>query len=55
MVFCFYRTERWPPRAGRTRLFTVKKEAAIVQMVGENNAIRLREIQQQIIENPAIP
>jgi hypothetical protein len=36
------------------QLFTDQQEVAIVQMVVENNAIRLREIQQQMIEYPAI-
>ena len=54
MLFGFCRTERRPPCGGRTRLFTDEQEAAIVQMVVENNAIRLWEIIQQIIENPAI-
>jgi transposase len=50
MLFCVCRTERRPPRGGKTRLFTEEQQAAIVQMVVENNTIRLCEIQ-QIIEN----
>lgn len=45
----FYRMVGLPPRGGRERLFTQEQELAIVQMVQENNAIRLRELQQRII------
>ncbi|XP_027008009.2 uncharacterized protein LOC113646166 [Tachysurus fulvidraco] len=45
----FYRTVGLPPRGGRERLFTQVQELAIVQMVQENYAIRLRELQQRII------
>ncbi|XDV47331.1 hypothetical protein PO909_016999 [Leuciscus waleckii] len=40
-----------PPQGGRERLFTQQQELAIIEMVRENNAIRLRELQQRIIAN----
>ncbi|XP_046715805.1 uncharacterized protein LOC124392681 [Silurus meridionalis] len=43
-----------PPRGGRERLFTQEQELAIVQMVQENIAIRLRELQQRIIADRMI-
>ncbi|KAL1276896.1 hypothetical protein QQF64_023569 [Cirrhinus molitorella] len=38
-----------PPRGGRQRLFSEQQELAIIEMVRENNAIRLRDLQQRII------
>ncbi len=46
----FYRMVGRPPQGGRERLFTQQQELAI-EMVRENNAIRLRELQQCIIAN----
>ncbi|KAI5100952.1 hypothetical protein C0J45_9938 [Silurus meridionalis] len=43
-----------PPRGGRECLFTQEQELAIVQMVQENIAIRLRELQQRIIADRMI-
>ncbi|XP_058622348.1 uncharacterized protein LOC131533897 isoform X2 [Onychostoma macrolepis] len=40
-----------PPQGGRKRLFTQQHELAIIEMVRENNAIQLRELQQRIIAN----
>ncbi|KAF0043702.1 hypothetical protein F2P81_005039 [Scophthalmus maximus] len=40
-----------PVQSGRERLFTQQQELAIIEMVRENNAIRLRELQQRIIAN----
>ncbi|XP_073704232.1 uncharacterized protein [Garra rufa] len=47
----FYRMIGRPPQGGRARLFTEQQELAIIEMVRENNAIRLRELQQRIIED----
>ncbi len=47
----FYRMVGRPPQGGRERLFTQQQELAIIEMVRENNAIRLRELQQHIIAN----
>ncbi len=47
----FYRMVGRPPQGGRERLFTQQQELAIIEMVRENNAIRLRELQQRIITN----
>ncbi len=47
----FYRMVGRPPQGGRERLFTQQQELAIIEMVRENNAIRLRELQQRIIAN----
>lgn len=54
MISCggiFYRMVGRPPQGGRERLFTQQQELAIIEMVRENNAIRLRELQQRIIAN----
>lgn len=47
----FYRTERLPCRGGRGRLLTPQQETEIVNMVGANNAITLKQIQTQITED----
>ncbi|XP_056092484.1 zinc finger BED domain-containing protein 4-like [Rhinichthys klamathensis goyatoka] len=43
--------ERPPHGGGRTGMFSPHQETLIVDMVRENNAIKLREIQQKIIED----
>ncbi|XP_027132846.1 uncharacterized protein LOC113747943 [Larimichthys crocea] len=45
------RIVRQPVAGGRRRLFTAEQETHIVNMVLANNSIRLREIQQHIIED----
>lgn len=45
----FNRMVRRPAQGGRKRLFTEQQELAIIEMVRENNAIRLRELQERII------
>lgn len=47
----FYRIQRQPRAGGRGKVFTAEQEAAIVDMVVPNNAIRLREIQTAIIQD----
>ena len=47
----FYRIERRPHEGGRTRMFSQHQETLIVDMVRQNNAIRLHEIQQRIVED----
>ena len=42
-IFC--RTERLPRRGGRERVLTAEQETAIVNMVLENNAITIKQIQ----------
>lgn len=49
-----YRIARRPDVGGRGRMFTPEQETHIVNMVIANNAIRLREIQQRIIDNDTI-
>ena len=44
-----YRIARRPTRGGRQRLFTQQQELAIVNLVRANNAIRLHQLQQQIL------
>lgn len=39
------------PSGGRARLFTEQQENAVVDMVIQNNAIRLKDIQQKIIQD----
>lgn len=46
-----YRIARRPDAGGRGRMFTAEQETHIVNMVMANNSIRLREIQQRIIED----
>lgn len=46
-----YRIVRRPVAGGRRRLFTAEQETYIVNMVLANNSIRLREIQQHILED----
>ncbi|XP_028649227.2 LOW QUALITY PROTEIN: uncharacterized protein LOC114645554 [Erpetoichthys calabaricus] len=41
----------WPHECGRTRMCSQHQETLIVDMVCQNTAIRLREIQQRIIED----
>ncbi len=53
MVLYFCRTERQPSIGGR-RLLTAEQETALVNMVIVNNAIRLREIQTQIVEDQVV-
>ncbi|XDV31496.1 hypothetical protein PO909_002487 [Leuciscus waleckii] len=48
------RIARHPDVGGRGRMFTPEQETHIVNMVIGNNAIRLREIQQRIIDNDTI-
>ncbi|XP_039474134.1 uncharacterized protein LOC120442240 [Oreochromis aureus] len=48
------RIARRPDVGGRGRMFTPEQETHIVNMVIANNAIRLREIQQRIIDNDTI-
>ncbi|XP_019209788.2 uncharacterized protein LOC109198913 [Oreochromis niloticus] len=48
------RIARRPAVGGRGRMFTPEQETHIVNMVIANNAIRLREIQQLIIDNDTI-
>ncbi|XP_060790269.1 uncharacterized protein LOC132894453 [Neoarius graeffei] len=43
------RVERMPHRGGRVAIFTVAQETLIVDMVHENNLIRLREIRDKVI------
>ncbi|XP_042610365.1 uncharacterized protein LOC122143832 isoform X2 [Cyprinus carpio] len=45
------RIERLPHGGGRTGMFSPHQETLIVDMVRENNAIKLCEIQQKIIED----
>lgn len=45
------RIERLPHGGGRTSMFSPHQETLIVDMVRENNAIKLSEIQQKIIED----
>ncbi len=47
----FYRMIWRPPQGEREWLFTQQQELAIIEMVWENNAIRLCELQQRIIAN----
>nr|XP_055076382.1 uncharacterized protein LOC129455639 [Misgurnus anguillicaudatus] len=49
-----YRIARRPDVGGRGRMFPPEQETHIVNMVIANNAIRLREIQQRIIDNDTI-
>lgn len=51
MVAFFYRMARRPTGGGRQRLFTQQQELAIVNLVRANNAIRLHQLQQQILED----
>ncbi|KAJ8332377.1 hypothetical protein SKAU_G00425500, partial [Synaphobranchus kaupii] len=48
------RTERLPRRGGRERVFTAEQETAIVNMVLENNAITITQIQSAIIDDQDI-
>ncbi|KAJ8365154.1 hypothetical protein SKAU_G00139850, partial [Synaphobranchus kaupii] len=52
--FCFCRTERRPPGGGRRRLVSEEQEREMVNMIIANNAIRLREIQQWVIEDQQV-
>lgn len=49
VVAFFYRMARRPSGAGRQCLFTRQQELAIVELVRANNAIRLRQLRQQIL------
>lgn len=55
-MFCnctttFCRIARLPHAGGRTAIFTQEQEAVIVGMVLQDNAIRLREIQERVIQD----
>ncbi|XP_035989923.1 uncharacterized protein LOC118561800 [Fundulus heteroclitus] len=45
------RVERMPHRGGRVAIFTAAQETPIVDMVRENNLIRLREIRDKVIDD----
>ncbi|XP_035992994.1 uncharacterized protein LOC118563159 [Fundulus heteroclitus] len=45
------RVERMPHRGGRVAIFTAAQETPIVDMVCENNLIRLREIRDKVIDD----
>lgn len=45
---------RRPTGSGRQRLFTQQQELAIVNLVRANNAIRLHQLQQQILADQQI-
>lgn len=47
----FGRTERLPTQGGRGRVLSPAQETEIMNMVLENNAITLQQIQRKIIEN----
>lgn len=47
----FFRIEVREHFGGRTRLFSNEQEHAIVDMVVQNNTIRLKEIQQRVIQD----
>ncbi len=49
--YSFGRTERLPTQGGRERVLSPEQETEIMNMVLENNAITLRQIQRKIIEN----
>ncbi|XP_056588305.1 uncharacterized protein LOC130438311 [Triplophysa dalaica] len=49
--YLFGRTERLPTQGGRERVLSPEQETEIINMVLENNAITLRQIQRKIIEN----
>ncbi len=49
--YLFGRTERLPTQGGRERVLSPEQETEIMNMVLENNAITLRQIQRKIIEN----
>ncbi|KAL1022221.1 hypothetical protein UPYG_G00023870 [Umbra pygmaea] len=50
-MFSFCRIERLPHGGGRTGMFSPHQETLIIDLVRENNAIKLSEIQQKIIED----
>ncbi len=50
-MFSFCRIERLTHGGGRIGMFSPHQETLIVDMVRENNAIKLSEIQQKIIED----
>ncbi len=49
--YLFGRIERLPTQGGRERVLSPEQETEIMNMVLENNAITLRQIQRKIIEN----
>lgn len=51
LVQMFFRIGVWKYSGGRTRLFSIEQEYAIVDMVVQNNTILLKEIQQRIIQD----
>lgn len=53
-VWILYRVERQRHHGGRGRLFTDVQETAIINMVLANNAIRIREIREHILNNDTI-
>lgn len=52
--YLFGRTERLPTQGGQERVLSPEQETAVMNMVLENNAITLRQIQRKIIENNEI-
>ncbi|XP_034045995.1 uncharacterized protein LOC117527664 [Thalassophryne amazonica] len=54
MSCILYRIERLPVGGGRRRLLNAEQEAAIVNMVLANNAIRLREIRAAVIADQGV-
>lgn len=55
VFYCLYcRTERLPTQGGQERLQSPEQETEIINMILENNAITLRQIQRKIIENNEI-
>lgn len=55
-IFCnckstFCRTARLPHAGGRRAIFTQEQETVIVGMVLQDNLIRLREIQERVIQD----
>ncbi|KAI7809003.1 hypothetical protein IRJ41_024945 [Triplophysa rosa] len=53
-VSILYRVERQRHHGGRGRLFTDVQETAIINVVLANNAIRIREIREHILNNDTI-
>ncbi|KAL7375838.1 hypothetical protein ABVT39_025002 [Epinephelus coioides] len=49
-----YGNERLPPAGGSARLFTAQQDTAIENMVLENNAITLKQIQRKVIEDQVV-
>lgn len=49
--YLYCRTERLPVRGGRERLLSPEQETEIINMVRQNNAITLKQLQRHIIAN----